>query len=598
MRKLVSLMLVIIFTACSVENETVKNENEKQFIPRDYKKYAMERFIQGNTYDLQEKYDQAVREYSEALKYDPNAGIYYSLAKSYYRLNRLDLALVNSKKAIALDSHNKDYLYLLGAIFSNSNQSDSAVLCYEKIIKLDSSDSGGYFNLAEQLEATKPSESLKLYKKVIDMIGPEWSVLIKIADLNERLGNVKETIETIVDLLDINPSSLELRKMLIEVYIKSDNNDKAFDQIKEAMISYPDDLDLINYKAELYLKSDKYKDAAELFYKLAESDKVPNQKKIEIGQRFFGLAQKDSTNLDYAYNILSRIKIDSVDWEVPAYIGEILIQKKKDSLAIEYFKNAAKLADWNPQLWVRLGGLLFDSGHYVQVVDLMKDVAEKFPNDYAINLIYGLSLSQDNNPEAASKYLYNAVKINPNDLMALSAYGFTLNQLKKDEEAITYLKKALILAPEDMQSLSVLAMIYENRNEFLISDSLYQKALSLDAENILIMNNYAYSLSNRGIRLEESLEMSRKTVEKEPENPSYLDTLGWIYFRIGNYKDAEFYIKKAIEKDKNNATLLDHLGDVYFMKGEKKKAMEYWKNAFELDPDLKNLKTKIEKGEL
>jgi len=149
-----------------------------------------------------------------------------------------------------------------------------------------------------------------------------------------------------------------------------------------------------------------------------------------------------------------------------------------------------------------------------------------------------------------------------------------------------------------MQSLSVLAMIYENRNEFLISDSLYQKALSLDAENILIMNNYAYSLSNRGIRLEESLEMSRKTVEKEPENPSYLDTLGWIYFRIGNYKDAEFYIKKAIEKDKNNATLLDHLGDVYFMKGEKKKAMEYWKNAFELDPDLKNLKTKIEKGEL
>jgi len=43
---------------------------------------------------------------------------------------------------------------------------------------------------------------------------------------------------------------------------------------------------------------------------------------------------------------------------------------------------------------------------------------------------------------------------------------------------------------------------------------------------------------------------------------------------------------------------LDHLGDVYFMKGEKKKAMEYWKNAFELDPDLKNLKTKIEKGEL
>ena len=598
MRKFVSLILIIILTACSIENETVKNESEKQFIPRDFKRYAMERFIQGNTYDLQDKYDQAVREYSEAVKYDPSAGIYYSLAKSYFHLNRLDLALLNSKKAVALDSLNKDYLYLLGAIFSNSNQNDSAVICYENIIKIDSNDSGGYFNLAEQLEVTKPSESLKLYKKVIDMIGPEWSVLIKIADINERLGNIKETINTIEDLLDINPSSLELRKMLIQAYIKSDNVDKAFYQIEEAMISYPDDMDLINYKGELYLKSDKYKEAAQLFYKLAESIEVSNQKKIEIGQRFFGLAQKDSTNLDYAFNILSKIKTDSVDWEVPAYIGEILIQKKKDSLAIEYFKDAAKLANWNPQLWVRLGGLLFDSGHYIQVIDLMKDIADKFPNDYAINLIYGLSLSQASDPEAASKYLLNAVKINPNDLMALSAYGFTLNQLKKDDEAIIYLKKALIIAPDDLQSLSVLAMIYENRNEFAISDSLYQKALSLDAENILIMNNYAYSLSNRGIKLDESLEMSRKTVEIEPENPSYLDTLGWIYFKIGNYKEAEFYIKKAIEKDKNNATLLDHLGDVYFKKGNRKKAMEYWKNAFELDPNLENLKTKIEKGEL
>jgi len=581
-----------------MERETVRNDDEQQAIPKDYKQYALERFIQGSTYELQDRYDEAVREYSEAVKYDPKSGIYYSLAKSYFRLNRLDLALYNSKKAVSLDSLNKDYLYLLGAIFSTNKQNDSAAFCFEKVIKLDSTDSGGYFNLAEQLEATKPSESLKLYRKVIDMIGPEWGVLIKIADLNERLGNVKETIKTIEDLLDINPSSLELKKMLIESYIKNDNNDKAFEQIEEAMISNPEDVDLINYKGELLLSSLKYKEAAELYYTLAESDQVPNQKKIEIGQRFFGLADKDSSNLDYAYNIFSKIKTDSVDWELPAYLGEILLKEKKDSLAIEQFKLAAKLADWNPQLWVRLGGLLFDTGHYTQVVDLMKDVADKFPNDYAINLIYGLSLSQENNPADASKYLYNAVKINPNDLMALSAYGFNLNQLKKDEEAVTYLEKALIIAPDDIQTIGVLAMIYENRKQYSISDSLYQKALSLDAENILIMNNYAYSLSNRGIKLDESLEMSRKTVEKEPENSSYLDTLGWIYFKVGNYKEAEFYIKRAIEKDKNNATLLDHLGDVLFKKGEKNKAIEYWKNAFELDPVLENLKSKIEKGEL
>jgi tetratricopeptide (TPR) repeat protein len=112
------------------------------------------------------------------------------------------------------------------------------------------------------------------------------------------------------------------------------------------------------------------------------------------------------------------------------------------------------------------------------------------------------------------------------------------------------------------------------------------------------MNNFAYSLAERGIRLQDALTMSKKAIEAEPKNSSYLDTIGWIYFRLGDYKKAKKNIEEAVKLESKNATLLDHLGDVHFKLGEKSKAFDLWKNAFELDSTKIEIKMKIEKGEL
>jgi len=68
------------------------------------------------------------------------------------------------------------------------------------------------------------------------------------------------------------------------------------------------------------------------------------------------------------------------------------------------------------------------------------------------------------------------------------------------------------------------------------SDSLYEEALRINPEFSLALNNYAYSLSERGLQLERALGMARKALEVAPDNPSYLDTIGWIYFRLGRYR--------------------------------------------------------------
>jgi tetratricopeptide (TPR) repeat protein len=112
----------------------------------------------------------------------------------------------------------------------------------------------------------------------------------------------------------------------------------------------------------------------------------------------------------------------------------------------------------------------------------------------------------------------------------------------------------------------------------------------------MILNNFAYSLAERGLDLDRALKMVQKAVDEEPENSSYLDTIGWVYYKLGNYEKAKEFIFKAIEQDGNNATLLDHLGDIFYKMGNIEKANEYWNSSLELDDSNKEIQTKIEKG--
>lgn len=599
--KIILLYIVILVAGCSsdVVRENNSNVNHNQsFSAQQNKKLAQAKFIAGSLQELKGQYAEAILEYLEALKYDPQPGINYAIAKNYYRLNKFSSALTYSQKAVENEPKNIEYLTLQATIYSSSHLEDSAAVVYSKIIQLDSTNVTAYYNLAQLMETKKPTVALSYYKKIIEMIGPEWSVLVRIADINERMGNIKETIITVEELIKLNPSDLMLQKLLIESYFKTKDYEKALSKLNESLTSYPDDESLIDLKGKIFIQQGKWEDASKEYIKLVKSKKISIEDKLKIGTSFYSQSEKDSTNLNIAKQIFLEVSKDTLDWQVNAYLGEIELRAHKNESAIEYFKTAAKLAEWNAQVWVRLGGLLFDTKKYKDAIEYMSKASEKFPNDFAINLIYGLSLSTENEHLKAKEALEKAFKLNPDDVTVLSALGYTLNQLKNNKEALVHLNKALIIEPKNLQVISVLAMIHESQKEYQISDSLYTSALKIDSSNVLIMNNFAYSLAERGIRLQEAFTMSKKAVDAEPKNSSYLDTFGWIYFRLGDYKKAKINIEEAVKVENKNATLLDHLGDVHFKLGDKTKAVELWKNAFELDSTKTSIKSKIEKGEL
>ncbi len=596
---LVSIIGLVIISGCSssspVIEENTKVETKKESQERNPKK-ALDHFINGGIYESQGNYESALKEYENALLYDSTAGLFYTLAKCNVYLNKLSPALNYSQQALKLDSTKVEYYDLLADIYNYGNKQESAILTLEKALRIDSLNIELNYKLARLYEDDKPAEAIRLYTRLLNQLGPEWSILTRVAELNEKLGNNEEAINALHKLLALDPANTQLKKMLIEFLVRAGKYDEALSLIDEIIEIMPYDLEARESKAKIYLAKDDWQKAADEFNYILDQPDVNLDAKINIGASYFNKSITDSTVLPIAKSFFQDLDQDTTDWQIKMYLGAIALSEGEDSIAIDNFKYVTENANWNVAAWVRLGGLYFDNRKYDEAEVVMNEAIISFPEDFYVNLILGLSLAQQSKHQQAEKYLKKSTLLNPRDITALSAYAFTLNQIKDDEKAIFYLNQALEIEPDDVQLIGTLAMIYNGMRKFELSDSLYERALELEPNDPLINNNYSYAFATRGIQLERALEMVKISIKADSLNSSYLDTIGWVYYMLGNYNNAKLYLEKAIEVGGESAVMLDHLGDVEFKLGNNSKALELWEKAFKLDPTKTEIQNKIDKG--
>lgn len=600
MKKYISLSLLLLtFVACSGTEVTKSNESGGQTTndPESRKQKALEHFVNGSIAESKSDYTTAIIEYNEALKYDTSSGICYALAKNYFIVNKLRDALKYSKLSVQLDSTNTEYSLLLANVYIQARENDSAAVILEKIIASDSSDVNVYYKLARLYENTRPLEAIKIYDKIISIIGLDWNVLLHVAELYEKLGYKEKAAESVQGLLMLDPSNVELQKLAIDFYARNGYYDEALTMLDDILETMPDDLEARERRAQIFIMQNNWDEASKEFKYIIEKPDVPLEAKINIGATYFAKSFSDSTALPIAKEFFETINEDTTYWQVKLYLAAIALNEGNDSLAIENFRYVTENASWHLQAWITLGGLYFDNQKYEDAEIMMYEAVERFPNSSLINLILGLSLAQQNKTLESKEYLKKAIELNPSDVNAMSAYGFTLSQLQENDEAIKYLNQALKLDPNNVNVLGQLGLLYNNMDKMAESDSLYEQALQLDPQNALINNNYAYSLSERDLQLDRALLMIEIAMTADSSNSSYLDTYGWIFYKLGEYDKAYFYINKAIEIDgEDNAVLLEHLGDVLYMQGKKEEAINYWKKALELDSSNETLINKVSTG--
>ena len=126
-----------------------------------------------------------------------------------------------------------------------------------------------------------------------------------------------------------------------------------------------------------------------------------------------------------------------------------------------------------------------------------------------------------------------------------------------------------------------------------------KQALKLYPDQPHVLNYLGYSWIDQGINLDEGMRMIRRAVEQRPDDGYIVDSLGWAYFRLGNYDEAVKNLERAVELKPDDPTINDHLGDAYAKTGRPLEAEFQWSHARDLKPepeDLVKIKQKLANG--
>lgn len=563
-KSFISIIFVVFFLGgCAGTKPEVSSET-KVVNTVDCEK-ALDHFVNGSIYDQKGDYAKAVLEYQDALRYHRDAAIYYALSKSYTALRKFDLAAQAAREAVNLEPNKKEYYTNLAEIYISSGAFDSATKIFESLIQIDSSDFNAWYSLARLHQFTSPSKAIQIYTKIEERFGVSWEVSMQLTDLYRLMGKIDEAILEIKKLRAIDSGNIELTKALAEMYLTSEKSDSALVLYNDIIELFPTDVETRAALTHIYLLQQDYQKATSQFEFVMKGEVLSIADQLKFGQIFIAFIQKDSAVAPYALNLFEKIRNQyPSDWRPYWLIGVTASIMKLDSVAIDNFKKVTELDKRNPDGWVYLASVHYDKQDFPTTIKILEEAKNFVPDEFRVYLLLGVSYQR----------------------------------MQKLESAAMVLEKAIGLDEKNADALSALALVYDDLKRYEESDSLYEKTLRLYPNNHLLMNNYAYSLSVRNVQIERALRMAQSAIKQQPKNPSYLDTIGWIYFQIGDYNSALKYISEAIEAGEVSSVVLEHMGDVYFKLSNKDKAIEYWESALQKDLNNKQLQEKIERGSL
>ena len=534
------------------QRDTTKKEPDRR---------AINHFVDGILLDLDQKYAAALLSYQEALLYDSSAStIYLAIARDYIRLGKEESAIISLRKCLELDPYNIEAMDLLSRIYMAQRKWTLAERTFRRILSQDSLRFSAYYSLALLYKQQKAfDKAAEMYQRMLELqFVPDPQILIELGELYIDTGRFEDARGIFQKLIDADPVEGYGYLGLGIVNEALGDTTEAVENYKKA-ISLDPRLPAREQLSRIHILREQWDEA------------------IRVCQE---AVQYDSTDL--------------VSWLT---IGEIYHQQGDTVAAIQTYQkiNTRFPEEWRAHL--NLGRIYQDQQHYDKAFDEFKTITQLSPETFLGWLFSGVTLIQMESMEASLPFLRKALELVPEDPLGNYYLGSALAELDRSQEAIPYLEKALQAQPDGVLYLSALANAYENLDEFTKADSLYQEALKLDPENALVLNNYGYSLSERGIRLEEAMIMAQKALQKEPKNGAYLDTMGWIYYQMGQYEEALKYIEEA-HNVRESAEVAKHLGDVYDKLGMKDKARDAWKKALELDEDnleiLRRLREDVE----
>jgi tetratricopeptide (TPR) repeat protein len=284
-------------------------------------------------------------------------------------------------------------------------------------------------------------------------------------------------------------------------------------------------------------------------------------------------------------------------------LGATIGRRGGEDLALIYLQLALYLEPSHPMALLSLGDLYEE----LKKPDLAIKAYERVPpnSPLARNAEIQLAVDLDSldRTDEAKKRLEHVIAEHPKDTEAMLELGNILRGRKQFAECGDAYTKAIDTVAHPEKSNWVMfyfrGICYERSHQWPLAETDMKKALELFPEQPLVLNYLGYSWIDQGVHLDEGMAMIRRAVEQRPDDGYIVDSLGWAYFRTGNYDEAVKSLERAVELKPEDPTINDHLGDAYWRVGRVLEAHFQWSHAKDLKPepeDLPKIEEKLKNG--
>lgn len=537
-----------------------------------------------------------------------------------------------------------DYLFMEAMRQNTLDNDDAFFELLDRSCALDSADTSagstlGYYYMAlGQQDSTMARQGFEMMRRHFNAHPEDYYSSIFYGMVNGQLGNTAEAVRIWQTLDSLNPTKPDVALRYadaLQATFDTANLRRSIDVISRIQRAEGPDLGLTSHKVRAMLA---LRDTASTLGELhALLDQSPRNATFNIyaGDVFSAMHMPDSAisyynracEIDSANGLayMKRAEFYKEHGDSAAFDREVFQALRQESLELpvkldmltSYIRQLYTDTLQQPRIQKLFDVLLTHHPHEADIRDLYASYL------YAINDLPGAAeqqeLALDIDPSAEQRWrmamsLYSqskneakAIQVGeralhylPESPMINLMLGASYQQLDNQNEAIRYFEKAEQLADtldNEMRS-QILASIGDSYYKLEKKDSAfvyYDRAIEVDPDNLLALNNCAYYLAEEGRDLDRAETMSAICVRANPENDTALDTYAWIFFRKKDFGRAKEFIDRAlaVEGDSPAADVLSHAGDIYYFYGDRAQALEYWQQALKLTPDDQLLKKKV-----
>lgn len=573
----------------------------------------------------------------KAIELNPNLSeAYTALAE----LSDIEDAAMLSGIAVKINPDNFGAHKLLARIYSirsritgtvlDPNYTEKAINEWKEITRLDPRNAEAWAFLSKFYEKTnKTEENVAALKKWMAasnsletffyrrMFGAQEDLSAenagtKLGAALVKLNRTREAIDVLSQLVADDPENETAIDLLRQAIQGGDvgTGQKTVEMLQQAVFANPANLVLVEMLAEVQAKTGNYEDAIKTLRKtisnLGESNNasVANLQ-ISIGDFYYQSNRSEEAINEYekalkAYGIEKTVLTTDDQRDFATRVFEKIIKTYKNAGKITEARAAierARILLGKSDLFAdkQLISLLRETKKQQEALILVRSLRRSFSDDYVLMRTEASILTETGKVDDGVAIIKNLIINKPavpspyyDDFSNYLFISGLYSQAKRNREAIISAQQALSLAQtEDRKQLAILSMAtaQHQSGDFKTAEETLRNILKRTPENPVALNNLGYFLLERNEKIAEAVEFIKKAVKIDSTNPSYLDSLGWGFFKLGKFEESEKYLKEALRLNPSSSNSYEHLGDLYLKLSKIEQAKTAWQKAINFASD-------------